>query len=95
MTFFTKRCALSLFYLWNFNFAKPKQKSYIQHIWKYEQGDYVTLKHMANTFYCTSFKHEDIKYLLRKYNLKITGNKANVLNHETVSLPELPLFYGV
>ena len=43
-----------------FNFAKPKQKSYTRHIWKYEQGDYVTLKHMANTFDWTSLKHEDI-----------------------------------
>ena len=43
-----------------FNFSKPKQKSYIRHIWKYEQGDYVTLKHLANTFDWTSLKHEDI-----------------------------------
>ena len=43
-----------------FNFAKPKQKSYTRHIWKYEQGDYVTLKHLANTFDWTSLKHEDI-----------------------------------
>ena len=43
-----------------FKFAKPKQKSYTRHIWKYEQGDYVTLKHLANTFDWTSLKHEDI-----------------------------------
>ena len=43
-----------------FNFAKPKQKSYTRHIWKYEQGDYVTLEHMANTFDWASLKHKDI-----------------------------------
>ena len=43
-----------------FNFGKQKKKSNIRHIWKYEQGDYVTLKHMVNTFDWTSLKHEDI-----------------------------------
>ena len=33
-----------------FNFAMPKRKSYTRHIWKYEQGDNITYKHMANTF---------------------------------------------
>ena len=43
-----------------FNFAKPKQKSYTRHIWKYEQGDYVTFKNLANTFDWTFLKSEDI-----------------------------------
>ena len=43
-----------------FNSAKPKQKSYTQHIWKYEQENYVTLKHMANTFDWASLIHEDL-----------------------------------
>ena len=42
------------------NFAKPKKKSYTRHIWKNGQGDYVTVKHMANTFDWTISRHEDI-----------------------------------
>ena len=57
-----------------FNFAKPKQKSYTRHIWKYEQGDYVTLKHMANTFDWTSLKHEDINIYSANITEKNTGN---------------------
>ena len=59
-----------------FNFAKPKLKSYIRRIWKYEQGDYVTLEHMANTIDLTSLKHEDINI----YSTNITGKYWNYEN---------------
>ena len=67
-------CVIIVLFTDFFYFTKPKQKSYTRHIWKYEQGDYVALKHTANTFDWTSLKHEDINIYTANIAEKNTGN---------------------
>ena len=43
-----------------FNFAKPKFKSYLRHVWIYFQGDYNLLRAKAGSFDWTSIQNRDI-----------------------------------
>ena len=43
-----------------FNFAKPKFKSYLRHVWIYSQGDYNLLRAKASSFDWTSIQNTDI-----------------------------------
>ena len=73
-----------------FNFLKPKCTSVRRVIWKYDQGDYNTLKSYLNDINWTELKSNDIKKYIENITSVIKEGINNTIPHKlvTIKLPE-------
>lgn len=73
------------------NFSKPKAKSYMRHIWKYNQGNYALLRSQAAAFNWTSLQNNDINIYAKNLTDKIISlAKSCIPNKEVRIRPNEP-----
>ena len=48
-----------------FKFSKPKPKTFMRHIWSYEQGNYDLLRQKALSIDWSSLQDNDVVYMLK------------------------------
>ena len=56
-----------------YKFSKPKFKSFVRHIWRYDLGDYNLLRQKASTFDWDSLQDDDINKYANSLNTTINA----------------------
>ena len=72
-----------------FKFSKPKVKTFMRHIWSYEQGDYDLLREKASTFDWTSLQSDDIDIYATNLNTAITSIAPECIPNKHVRIRPL------
>ena len=72
-----------------FKFSKPKIKSFMRHIWNYEQGNYVLLREKASTFDWNSLQDNNIDVYADNVNTVINSLASECIPNKHVRIKPL------